>query len=413
MSSMILRDMNSPSIIMWSIGNEIPDRESPNGFALSQNISTFIRALDRQVGYNRAVTSAFPGVNPGADPYFAPLDVAGYNYSPQKFASDHQRVPSRVMVTTESFPWQSFTYWDAVWSHEYVIGDFIWTAIDYIGESAIGGNGYNAPGDLQACGGYCPQGWSWHVSFCGDIDISGSKKPQAYFRNVLWNVSTLEMAVHAPIPSGNKEVVASWGWPDERQSWTWPSVDSSSLLSVNVYTRHNAIQLLLNGNPVQQGPTTVSYETQFTANFTVPYLTGELTAVAYDSHGREIERKSFTTAGPPAAIVLTPDRVRLDASRSDLSFVSASIVDSSGHLVPTAAIPVTFDVSGQGELTAVSSGDPTDPSSFASDTRVTYRGVAFGIVRPGTRSNSPVPGGSITIRASAPGLPPVSTTVTF
>jgi beta-galactosidase len=300
-----------------------------------------------------------------------------------------------------------------VWQNDFVVGDFIWTAIDYIGESAIGGNGYNAPSDLQACGGYCPQGWSWHISFCGDIDIAGLKKPQAYYRNVLWNVSTLELAVHAPVPRGNSEAVASWGWPDERQSWTWPTVNSSTSLGVNVYTRHAAVQLFVNGKAVQPATSPVSYSTKFTATFDVPYATGELTAVGYNGHGTEVERKTLTTAGVPAAIVLTPDRGHIDASRSDLSFVSATIVDSKGVGVPTAALDVTFEVSGAGELAAVSSGDPTDPNSFFTGTRTTYRGVAIAIVRPGTGSGAVPTSGTINIKAMAPGLTPVTTTVSF
>jgi len=412
-SSMVLRDRNSPSIIMWSIGNEIPDRTTSTGYALSRNLSDFIRALDPQTGFNRAITSAFPGVSDAADPYFAPLDVAGYNYSPQRFQGDHARIPSRVMVTTESFPWQSFKYWDAVWTNSYVIGDFIWTAIDYIGESAIGGNGYNAPGDLQACGGYCPQGWSWHISFCGDIDIAGLKKPQAYFRNVLWNVSMLEIAVHAPVPQGSNEVVASWGWPDERQSWTWPTASGTTPLSVNVYTRHASAQLLVNDKPIQTAPISVNYSTQYTATFTVPFTVGKLTAIGYDEDGHEAERKEFLTAGEPASIVLAADRTKLDASRSDLAFVSATIVDSRGIPVPTAAIPVAFTVGGDGELAAVSSGDPTDPSSFFSSTRTTYRGVAIGIIRPGSARDGVPTSGTITIKATAPGLPGVQTSVSF
>jgi beta-galactosidase len=154
-------------------------------------------------------------VNNGSDSYFAALDVAGYNYSPERYEEDHVRDPARVIVATESFPLESYTYWEGVWDNAWVIGDFIWTAMDYIGESAIGGNGFNTP-DLRACSGYCPQGWSWHISFCGDIDIVGLQKPQSLYRQVLWNVSDLEVAVHAPVPAGQHEVVAQWGWPDER-----------------------------------------------------------------------------------------------------------------------------------------------------------------------------------------------------
>ena len=168
------------------------------------------------------------------DAYAASLDVVGYNYAPQKYTTDHARLPSRVIVSTESFPLQSFEYWDGVWENEWVIGDFIWTAIDYIGESAIGGNGYNTP-DLRACTGYCPQGWSWHISFCGDIDVVGLQKPQSLYRQVLWNNSDLQVSVHAPIAAGQHEAIASWGWPDERPTWTWNNVKAGHNMSVNVY----------------------------------------------------------------------------------------------------------------------------------------------------------------------------------
>ena len=119
---MVLRDRNHPSVIMWSIGNEIPMREDPRGYALSRNLSDFVRAIDP----TRPVTSAVPGVNDADDDYFAPLDVAGYNYSPERYEPDHERFPDRVIVATESFPLQSLDYWRGVWAHSYVIGDFIW-----------------------------------------------------------------------------------------------------------------------------------------------------------------------------------------------------------------------------------------------------------------------------------------------
>jgi beta-galactosidase len=110
---------------MWSIGNEIPMRRSPAGYNLSHVLSDYVRTLDSPQS-GRAVTSAYPGVSDDADKFFAPLDVAGYNYSPNEYVSDHTRVPSRIMVGTESFPNDSFKMWDLAWSNEWVLGDFIW-----------------------------------------------------------------------------------------------------------------------------------------------------------------------------------------------------------------------------------------------------------------------------------------------
>ena len=128
--SMVLRDRNAPSIVMWSIGNEIPMRRTQAGWNLSAKLTSFIHDLDPLSGHGRAVTSAYPNVDNNADSYFKPLDVAGYNYGFKRYGSDHLRVPARVMVGTESLPKSSYDNWAAVWNYKHVIGDFIWTAMD-------------------------------------------------------------------------------------------------------------------------------------------------------------------------------------------------------------------------------------------------------------------------------------------
>ena len=109
--------------------------------------------------------------------------MAGYNYNYRRFADDHKRVPARVFVATETFPAKSFDNWVAVTDHAAVTGDFIWTAIDYIGEAAIGAAG-RAPPDPLACGDYCGQPWAYHLSSCGDIDIVGGQRAQAHLHIV-------------------------------------------------------------------------------------------------------------------------------------------------------------------------------------------------------------------------------------
>eukprot|EP00039_Didymoeca_costata_P021451 m.344579 g.344579 ORF g.344579 m.344579 type:complete len:762 (+) comp24724_c0_seq1:220-2505(+) len=375
---MVVRDRNHPSIIMWSIGNEIPIRNSPLGVDYAHQLVQKVKELDSPE-FGRAVTSAYPGVGNQADPYLNELDVAGYNYSPQRYQLDHQRNASRVIVATESFPDQSYTYWEGVWNNSWVIGDFIWTAIDYIGESAIGGNGYNTP-DLEACGGYCPQGFAWHDSYCGDIDIVGLRKPQSYYRSVLWNVSELEMAVHEPVPPGQQEVVASWGWPDERQTWTWPSVQEGFNMSVNVYTRYNSVSLYLNDKEL--GTQSVSEASQFTANFVVPYEKGTLKAVAKDKNSKMQAEKEFTTgSNKPTKLQLDSDQQELTTSRDDLAYVVATVQDEDNRNV-VSAVDVVFSVEGEGELLAVGSGKPDDLTSFYAGHRNTYRGHVVAIIRP-------------------------------
>ena len=216
-------------------------------------------------------------------------------------------------------------------------------------------------------------------------------------------VSDLEVMVHAPVPAGQREVVASWGWPMELPSWTWDAPAATNL-SVNIYSTHASVQLLINGKPVGAAPVPVSASTEYTATFVVPYSTGSLTAIGYDAAGKAVTNKTIVTAGKAAAIKLTPDRAVIRADRSDLSYVTAEIVDANGVLLPTASIELTFQVTGaSGELAAVGSGDPADAGSFYQGVRATYLGKAVAIVRPGTSSTAPA-AGDITLQVTGGGM---------
>ena len=169
-----------------------------------------------------------------------------------------------------------------------------------------------------------------------------------------WKISNLEMAVHAPIPSGMKEIVSMWGWPDEHQSWNWAGSEGQKL-QVNVYSNYSEVRLELNGKVIGTKP--VSAETKLTAIFDVPYEAGELKAIALQD-GKEMETKILKTTGKPAKIRLTADRSEIKASRNDLSYVTVEITDEAGNLVPDADLPVQFKVDGAGELAAVENGNP-------------------------------------------------------
>ncbi len=143
--SMVLRDRNHPSIIMWSIGNEIPERGTPEGAQTAGELAAYVKDIDP----TRAITSAVVNLTEDKDPYFAALDVCGYNYPVSNYGqeksiyeTDHKRLPIRIMLCSESYPLEAFGSWMEVVDHPYVIGDFVWTAYDYIGEASIGWLGY-------------------------------------------------------------------------------------------------------------------------------------------------------------------------------------------------------------------------------------------------------------------------------
>jgi beta-galactosidase len=417
--SMVLRDRNHPSIIFWSVGNEIPERAKPEGVVEAQQIVEEIKRLDD----TRPITAAVDRAREGSriipwremDPAFKYLNVAGYNYQWEQYEKDHARLPDRVIMGTESFPLQAFENWHVGEQNACVIGDFVWTGMDYLGESGIGNaqldpyyNHSQPPAPKGAIGGQSLANFSlifadypWFSAYCGDIDLIGEIKPQFYYKRVLWDLTKLEMAVQRPIPPGRKQLVSAWGWPDELKSWTWPGHEGRPL-SVQVYTKGDQVRLLLNGHEVGTKP--VSVETKFRAEFEVPYAAGELKAVALKD-GKPIAEMSFRTAGKPARLRLKADRQTIRASRNDLAYVTLEVLDGTGRPVPDATVPVSFSISGEGELAAAGTANPKDVRSFRNHRPVTYHGKCLAIVRPIGRA------GTVTLRAKSEGLEPVSATL--
>jgi beta-galactosidase len=414
LASMILRDRNHPSVILWSIGNEIPERAQPRGVEIAKNLQEYAHKLDP----TRLVTAAINSARGGGeqlDPAFLHLDVGGYNYMIANYETDHVRHPDRIILGTESFPRQAYATWEPVERLPYVIGDFTWTAMDYLGESSLGNaqlgtaarrgggaggaGGPGAPGAPAAPGGGFGYGniylsFPWFNSYCGDIDLIGETKPQGYYRRVVWGTSKLEMLVQRPLPVGRIEVISGWGWSDELRSWTWPGYEGRTV-AVRVASTGDQVRLLLNGKEVGTKP--VSRATEYKAEFRVPYAAGELKAIAMQG-GQPIAEQSLTTAGKPTKIRLVADRSSVRRDRNDVSYVKAEIVDDKGNLVPDAVAPVSFMVSGAGDLAAAGSANPKDVASFRSKSPNTYHGRCLAIVQPRGKA------GKVTVRAQAPGL---------
>jgi beta-galactosidase len=396
-ASMVRRDRNHPSVAMWSIGNEIP--EQFRAAATARRLREAVLSHDSTRPVTAAICTDWGNVSRNwdklSDPAFLHLDVAGYNYLPDKYETDHARHPQRVMMATESYPKDFFDYWSMVEKHPYVIGDFTWTAMDYFGEAGIGHSILSNEKNSFF------MTWPWFNAWCGDLDVCGFKKPQSLYRDVVWRRSQIEMAVHSPMPPGLSETVSGWGWPDESQSWNWPGREGKPL-EVSVYSRCERVRLELNGIVIGEKP--VSAETKLTAGFDVAYAPGELRALGLNN-GKAVAETTLKTGGAPKKLKLAADRTKIRADRNDLSFVTVEVVDASGQRVPNVEIPVRFSVSGVGELAAQGSGAPNEPSSFQSPVRKTFQGRCLVILRP---NGSP---GDITLHAVADGLEPEITTV--
>jgi beta-galactosidase len=389
MESMIVRDRNHPSIIMWSIGNEIPESGSSLGAETARKLAGFVRQLDS----TRGVTAAVNGLGPDKEAFFSGLDVCGYNYAvggypDGLYARDHQWVPGRIMFGTESYPLDAFSAWMEVEDHPYVIGDFVWTGWDYIGEAGIGWLGYPQNHNF----------FPWNLAFCGDIDICGWKRPQSYYRDVLWKRDQLSIFIKPPAPSfkenARKEDWSRWNWVDAVAEWNWKGYEGKPL-EVSVYSSCERVELFLNGRSL--GVKTTDRSTRFIATFSVPYQAGELKAVGYRGSGM-VQRAVLVTAGVPERITLKADRSQLIADGQDLSYITVALTDTKGNINPAAENLLHFDVSGEAKIVGVGNGNPMSLESFQGSSRKAWKGKCLVIVKAGWQ------GGRIVLRVSGEGL---------
>ncbi len=395
--SMVARDRNHPSIIMWSTGNEIPNRHRPEVARLSKTLAEYVRKLEP----TRPVTSAVNELREDKDPYFATLDVAGYNYAAggdhaQKslYETDHARVPERVMVGTESYPLEAFDAWMNVVDHSYVVGDFVWTAFDYLGEASIGWRGYWQESNF----------YPWNLAYCGDIDICGWKRPQSFYRDALWKEGQLSLFVRAPRPSfepnPKRQPWSKWHWHDVVPDWNWKGYEGKPL-DVDVYSSCAEVELFLNGKSLGRKSTDRSNE--FKATWSVPYQPGTLKAVGYGKTPRTAAAPAeLRTAAAPARIKLTADRTRIKSDGQDLSYVTLELVDARGVRHPKAENLVRFSVEGPGTIAGVGNANPVSTESYQQPQRKAWQGRALVVVKSGKRP------GRVTLRATSQGLPPAS-----
>lgn len=389
LAALVTRDRNHPSVIAWSIGNEILERKKPETVTRAGEMAALCRKLDP----NRPVTQALAAWDSDweiYDPLAAQHDIVGYNYMIFKAEDDHERVPDRVMWQTESYPRDAWGNYLKVRDLPYVIGDFVWTGIDYLGESGIGR--YHYEGQVHGESWERPI-WPWHAATCGDIDLTGRRKPISYYRDILHNnLDTVYMAVREPDGYRGTIKQTMWGTYPTFESWTWPGHEGKPI-EVEIISRYPAVALYLNDSLVGIQPTDES--NGYRTAFTLPYAPGTLRATGVEASGRKVKPVTLHTAGSPANIQVTGERETVPGTDYDLIFVEASILDADGHLNPEADCTLTFGT--DAELLATGSADPTDRIAYTSAARDTWRGHAAAVVK--------VPHGKpATITATAPGL---------
>lgn len=409
--AMVAKDFNHPSVIFYSIGNEIPEAGTPLGSELGRKLAEKVRSLDptRLItnGINGFISvlpqvvammqqhagdtnggvntlmgsaedfmgqiSASPLVTDGTAESFSVLDVAGLNYGDTRYGMEPELFPHRIVVGTETFPRGIAQNWALVQQYPHVIGDFTWTGWDYLGEVGIGRAQYtDETFSLEAP-------YPWLSAWCGDIDITGYRRPQSHYREIVFGRRTTPyITVARPQTIGRTASIGQWSWTDGLASWTWDT-EQDTPMAVEVYSDAHEVELVVNGAPIGREPAGPAH--CYTAHFTAPYVPGTIEAVAYDAAGHKSGRTTLATASEPA-LEARPDRAHLMADHRDLSFINVEFRDTEGVLATTATANVSVTVDGAGELLALGSARPDNAERFDQPTHGTFDGRLLAIVRP-------------------------------
>ncbi len=425
-TNMVKHYRNNPSVVMWSIGNEVPSQWGPDGVSELVMLRDLVKSLDP----TRPITCGMDQIGAVLQNGFAAsLDIPGFNYKPQYYKSAFETLPQKLILGSETastvssrgvyhFPVsfekehnevlhpdnQSSSYDNEAcsWSNTpdidfymdqqpWVLGQFVWTGFDYLGEPS--------PYDTDA--------WPSHSSVFGIIDLASLPKDRYYLYRSQWN--TEEPTLH---------ILPHWNWQGRE----------GEITPIFVYTSYPKAELFINGKSQgmrEKNDSTLQTRFRLMWNET-RYEPGEVKVVAYDSDGNKAAEKIMKTAGKPHHLVLTPNAESLNADGEDLAYITVQVADKDGNIVPTDNRRVKFSVSGQGQFEATANGDPTSLLSFQNPEMDLFNGAATAIVRslpgpaaptsnpasssqPGTITSSQT--GVLTFTASAKGLRPATITL--
>ena len=394
LSSMVLRDRNHPSVVLWSVGNETREQGDLTGEG-TRRLQALRAECERMDPSRKVAVTTMPDYDRKFDQngFNASVEVVGYNYQEPLYDSDHARYPDRIIYGSEVFPYYSAgrermreyierNPWYDYAARDFIFGYFMWAAIDYWGESS----------------GWPSKGWP-----TGIYDVCMHEKPQAAFFRAVWKEDPIvKIAVEdmdAPLDRGKD----MWTWPSLVSHWNFPRHDNTQMVTVHVMTNCETVELFSNGAPVAKRRT-ADFPNN-TVVWRIPYTPGSLSVKGYDG-GVEVASDELRTAGAPAALRLHADRDQLDADGQDLCYVDIELVDAEGVVVPDADRPVRIRVDGAGRFMCMDNGDTADGGAQLRADKPTFLGRAQAVVQAG-RS-----GGSLRVVASADGLPDADLTLT-
>ncbi|MCI8537206.1 MAG: glycoside hydrolase family 2 protein [Oscillospiraceae bacterium] len=423
LAAMVRKDFNHPSVILYSIGNEIPEIATPHGAALGRRMASLVRSLDRtrpvMAGINgifasgdrlgqivagiegsdssegqggnvndfMAATAAHadeiavhPIISRNLELAGAGMDVMGYNYMTARYEPDGRQYPNRVIVGSETYPPEIARSWDIIQKSPQVIGDFTWTGWDYLGEAGVG-----VPAYRFGEGGF-GAGFPCQLSYCGDLDLTGFRRPASYFREIVFGLrKSPYITVQNPDHYGETPLLTPWVLSDNGASWTHPGFEGKPVV-VEVYTPGDTVELFQNGASLGRRP--AGAQTGFRVLFETVYQPGMLEAVAYDN-GAELGRSTLSTAGPACVL-----KARLEPAEGlperELIFVRLTLEDARGRLVPCSDCSIQARAEGDVVLAALGSGDPKPLAGYTDGVSRTFQGRALAILRTVSSTGSAV-----------------------
>lgn len=413
MVNMLHNYRNNPSVVMWSVGNEVPTQCAPNG----RELARFLQDICHREDSTRPVTCGMDQVTCVLENGFAAvLDIPGLNYRDNRYVETYEKTPQKVVLgsetastvssrgvykfpvrvtanstypdhqmsgyDTESCPWSNIPDLDFSLADDYpwTMGQFVWTGFDYLGEPSP----------------YSTDSWPSHSSLFGIIDLASIPKDRYWLYRSIWNTNdtTLHIVPH----------------------WTWPGREGE-VTPVMVYTSLPEAELTVNGRSMGRRHRLSAAEADRAAAEgdslallrryrliwdDVPYEPGEITVTAYDDNGRAVASESVRTAGKPYALRLDTDCKVLQADGDDLAYVTVSVVDKDGNECPAENRLVRFYVKGCGSYRAAANGDPTSLDLFHLPQMHLFSGKCTAIVQS---TDKP---GTVTLQASAKGLRPAT-----
>ncbi len=423
LTAFVRRDRSHPSVIIWSTGNEIPERGGlANGYTTATRLAEKMRSLDPSRPVSNGICSYWSGLDDklakdqnnaqnaagdffktlwedNSEPFTNGLDIVGYNYMEDLYEKDHEMYPHRVMMGSENYPREIGYRWPLVESLPYVLGEFTWTAWDYIGEAGLGKAVYVDPSDPVAS--YKPwelmpnttSPFPWRTSNDADFDITGNMRPQGAYRSVAFGSTSAHLYALHPQNFGKVEVMSFWGFPDILKSWNYEGYEGKPI-EVYAFSSADEAEFFLNGKSL--GRKAISKERPYpnSVKFECEYQPGTLEVVCYKD-GREVSRDALKTTSAPASLRITSEKPCIAADGHDCVFVNVEILDSDGLLVPDASVSLEATLTGPAELAGFGSGNPVTAELYTAPATVSFKGRASAVLRSGYTS------GTCTLRISS------------